>query len=300
MSEEKSEKKVIALGKFDGVHLGHQLLIKTAADIAQRENMLCAVYVISPSNGHFLTDWHQKQRFLKACGADLIIRQEMTEEFRQHTPEQFVKNILAEQLNAGHVAVGYNFRFGVNRSGDVDCLASLCAQNGINATIIEGVSMKNADGIDETISSTRIKGLLEHGKPKDAADCLGRYYNMEGVISEGKHLGRILGFPTVNLYPDEQTFVPRFGVYAVRLSVCGRIYRAVTNVGINPTVENGKNIKVESHILNYSGESLYGEMATLEFAEYVRPEIKFSDINALKVQMEKDRKCIETLNSFDY
>lgn len=298
MSEEKNKKNVVAIGKFDGVHLGHQLLIKTAADVSKHKNMACTVYVVAPISSQCLTDRNQKEGLLKACGADLIIEQELTESFKRYTPEQFVKNILVEQLNAGHVAVGYNFRFGVNRSGDVNCLASLCARYGIEATVIDGVSAKNADGIEETISSTWIKRLLSQGNPQKAAEFLGRYYSMEGTISEGKHLGRSLGFPTVNIYPSESTFVPRFGVYAVKLTVRGESYRAVTNIGINPTVENGKNIKVESHILNYSGKSLYGDRVTLEFEEYVRPEIKFSDISKLKAQMEKDRQYIENSNLF--
>ncbi len=290
MTTDNNTKNVVAIGKFDGMHLGHQRLIKTAASAAKQNGMKTLVYVIAPSSGKVLTDFHQKEFLMKANGADKIIKQDLDGQFRALTPELFMKNILINQLNAGHVAVGYNFRFGVNRCGDVRTLANLCSECHIGLTVLAGVSAAG-----EPVSSTRIKKLLDDGKTKEAKDCLGRYYSIDGCAAEGKHLGRKIGFPTVNLYPGDNIYTPRFGVYAAKLYANGSVYNAVTNVGINPTVDDGKNIKIESHILNYKGKSMYGSKVSLEFIEFVRPEIKFTDIGALKSQIEKDKKYVKNL-----
>lgn len=284
-----NNKKVVALGKFDGVHTGHMQLIKTASHIAKKLGLKTAVYVISPV-GENLTSGEQKYSLVKSAGADEMIEQPLSEDFRKMTPEEFVKEILVNTLCAAHVAVGYNFKFGINRCGNAETLKQICKKYNVGVTVIDKVMVDDCLGKAWVVSSTRIRQLLKNGDIENAKKALGRYYSICGVGKEGKHLGSKLGFPTVNLYPDKNVFVPKFGVYASKVSINGNKYNAVTNVGVNPTVENDKNIKVESHIFDYVGNSLYGADVCVEFVKFLRCETKFENADVLKQQIEKD-KC---------
>ena len=288
-----NQKNVVALGKFDGIHIGHRKLIETAVSAAKTKNMKTLVYTIVSEGGKSITGDLEKEKIILGLGADSVIKQMLTDDFRSLAPEEFVKKILVEKLCAGHIVVGYNFKFGVNRSGNADTLLRLCKKYDLGITVIESVNAADESGNYIPVSSTRIRSLIEIGRMEEAKRCLGRCFSISGTVSEGKKLGRTIGFPTVNIYPNENVLVPKHGVYAVKLSMGGESYTAVANVGINPTVENGGNIKVESYIFNYSGKDLYGEFIKVEFIEFVRPEINFGNLELLKNQIEKDKQYVK-------
>ena len=286
-------KNVVVLGKFDGVHIGHQRLINTAVSIANEKDMKTLVYTIVPTDSaKAITTEEKKEEIIKSLGADTVLRQYLTDDFKSLSPEEFVHDILISKLNAGHVVVGYNFRFGAKRTGDVKLLISLCREYNIGITVIESVMTKNDSGSLEPVSSTRIRGLIENGKTEETEECLGRYFCMWGIVSEGKHLGRKIGFPTVNFYPDSDALIPKHGVYAVMVYVDGNEFFGITNVGINPTVENGENIKIETFIFGFDGNEIYGSRIRIKFIEFVRGEIKFEGVDELKYQIEKDKKYV--------
>lgn len=286
-------KNVVVLGKFDGVHIGHQKLISTAVSIAEKEGMKTLVCTILPfDTAKSITTEEKKEEIIKSLGADSVIRQYLTEDFKKLSPEEFVKNVLADKLNAAHVVVGYNFKFGAGRMGDTKILSKLCKENNIGITVIDSVMTENENGVLEAVSSTRIRKLIENGKTEETKKCLGRYFCMWGVVSEGKHLGRKIGFPTINLYPDENALVPKHGVYATKVYLNGKEFLGITNVGLNPTVEKGRNIKIETYIFNFDGSEIYGSNIRIKFVEFVRSEIRFDSIDDLKNQIEKDKKYV--------
>lgn len=286
-------KNVVVLGKFDGVHIGHQRLINTAVSIAKEKEMNTLVCTILPCDtSKNITTEGKKEEIIKSLGVHSVIRQYLTEDFKKLSPEEFVKNVLADKLNAGHVVVGYNFRFGAGREGNTEKLISLCRKINIGITVIESVMTENEEGALESVSSTRIRRLIENGKTEETKKCLGRYFCMWGVVSEGKHLGRTIGFPTVNFYPDKNALVPKHGVYAVKAYIDGKEFSGITNVGVNPTVEDGRNIKVETFIFDFEGREIYGSLIRIKFVEFVRGEIKFESIDELKKQIEKDKNYV--------
>ena len=286
-------KNVVVLGKFDGVHLGHQKLISTAVSFAKEKGMRTLVCTITSYNAaKSITTDDKKEEIIKSLGADLVLSQYLTEEFKNLSPKDFVEEFLVNKFNAAHVVVGYNFKFGANRSGDASMLLELCKEYNIGVTIIDSVTAKKDDGSFETISSTSIRNLVESGKVELAKDYLGRYFCMWGVVSEGKHLGRTIGFPTVNFYPQKTDLVPKSGVYVVNIYVDGKEFYGITNVGTNPTVDQKDNIKIETYIFDFASIDIYGKPIRVKFLEFVRDEVKFDDIEMLKNQIAKDKDYV--------
>lgn len=291
--KDSSIENVVALGKFDGVHKGHQKLISTAVSIAKDNGMETLVCTIVPQTSFkSITTETKKEEIIKSLGADFVIRQYLTDDFKNLLPEEFVEKFLKQKFSASHVVVGYNFRFGANRTGDAEKLKELCKKHNIAVTVIDSVTVEREDGSTETISSTAIRNLVENGKVEEVNNYLGRFFCMWGVVSEGKHLGRTIGFPTINFYPKDTDLVPKRGVYAVNVYIDGREFYGITNVGINPTVEEGKNIKVETYIFNFDNGEIYGKPLRIKFLEFVRDEFKFDNIYALKNQIEKDKDYV--------
>ena len=293
IAENSLIKNVVALGKFDGVHIGHRALINKAVLIAKKMNINSLVCTILPLNAYKeITTEGKKEEIIKSLGADYVVKEYLTEDFKKLSPEDFVKNILLEKYNCAHVVVGYNFKFGAERSGNVSLLSALCEKYNIGITIIESIMQENTDGVLEPVSSTRIRKLIESGNTDETKKCLGRDFCMWGKVSEGKHLGRKIGFPTVNFYPAENDLIPKHGVYAVKLYIEDREFWGITNVGVNPTVEKGKNIKIETYIFNFDGSEIYGLDIRVKFIEFIRSEIMFDSIEHLKMQIGKDKNYV--------
>ncbi|MCI8594799.1 MAG: riboflavin biosynthesis protein RibF [Oscillospiraceae bacterium] len=282
----KQRKRVIALGFFDGVHLGHAALLKTVVQRAAERNA-------SPAAVTF--DTHPDQLILGQSVPLLTSPEERTElmgrlygvhdiivvpfdQHMMHMPwEVFLTDFLVQECGAVHLVAGHDFCFGYRGEGTPERLKAKCAELGLGCDIIPAVTM---EGI--TVSSTYIRTLIAQGEMERAAAFLGHPYTVIGQVRHGKQLGRKLGFPTINLILQEGVIVPAFGVYATLVTLPnGERRMAVTNVGVRPTTD-GENtsVTVEGYILDYSGD-LYGQSVQMEFYRHLRPERKFESVEEL-------------------
>lgn len=278
---------VVALGKFDGIHIGHSRLLSYTSQKARELGCAAAMYVISPGKCN-LADEKDMLNTAKSLGIDVVYTDMLTPEYRAMTPQQFVKNIISSRLGAKHVVVGYNYRFGKERCGNTELLTEECAKYDIGVTVIDCVT---ADIEDDTVavSSTEIRQRLAQGDVSAACVMLGRPYRIKGIVEHGRRLGHMIGFPTINFYPVGCLLPIKGGVYATRVTVDGETYKGITNIGCNPTVTNNNALRVETHILDFN-KDIYGKAVCLEFLEYIRGEKKFDSLEELSRQIDKDKE----------
>ncbi len=284
---------VLTIGNFDGVHRGHRQLIREAARLADTLAAPLLILTFPPrasADAANLYTEEQKLRLLQeAAPSAKILELDFDEDLRTMPEAVFFQKILVEKLAARGIAVGMNFRYGYLAQGTVESLRSHCTDAGIDCLVLEGVTYQAEDGSTQVVSSTLIRALLAEGKVREAGYLLSHPYTMEGTVQHGKRLGRTMGFPTVNLLQGEGMADLRHGVYVTCVDTGNGCFYGVTNVGLNPTVEHGHRIKIETHILDFDGD-LYGKTITVAFLQFLRPEQRFSGIEALKEQLEQD-KC---------
>ncbi|MCL6475381.1 MAG: bifunctional riboflavin kinase/FAD synthetase [Firmicutes bacterium] len=290
---------VVTIGVFDGVHQGHRAIISAAV---QRAHQLSIPAVAVTFDRHpqeairpeksppYLTTLTSRLRLLQENGVQHVLLMRFDRHLAMLQPDEFVRFVLHERLNARHIVVGRDFRFGYRRMGNVDYLREVQCRFGFEVEAVPDVLYR-----DERISSSRIRQSLLEGEVREASAMLGRAYVLEGVVVRGQRLGRKLGYPTVNLQPLAPQVVPRDGIYAGRLLHVrtGNVYTAAISVGVRPTVD-GKNRTVEAYLLGFSG-SLYGEEVHLAFFHRLRDERKFESLQALKEQMDRDVKQVAEL-----
>ena len=290
-----SEKNtVVALGCFDGLHLGHAKILQIAREVATDKSLTLTVYsfreppknFFSPTPVPLITPFEQKKNLMKKSGVELFVCPEFDAQIASLEPEEFFRAHLIEKLGAGHIVCGYNYRFGKHGKGDVELLKALCSSCDIGLTVADEVVV---DG--ETVSSSAIRGLLLEGDVKKAQRLLSRRYSIKRPVIDGQHLGRTLGFPTINQTFEQGAEILARGVYATRTRIGRRLYRSITNVGTRPTVD-GATLCAETHIFDYKGD-LYGRTLTVEFLEFIRPEVKFSSLDELKAQVEADIRKVK-------
>lgn len=283
--------KTLAMGFFDGVHIAHQKIIKSAVAYGIENNMPAAAVTFdrSPAEVLFsakvslLSDNREKQRLISALGAECIMLGASRKLFAM-SGEEFVKEVLLKQLEVGAVFCGYNYTFGSDllKCGDLKRLGD---KYGFKVFVAEEERIG-----EESVSSSRIRELLQKGNTEAAAELLGRRYSIGGIVEGGKRLGRTMGFPTINIYPQGMRAEIPNGVYATYVTFNGERHVGVTNVGTNPTVGDG-NLRIETFIPNYSG-NLYGVWVNTEFVHFVRPERKFSSVEELFERIGKDTEYI--------
>ena len=273
---------VVALGKFDGLHIGHMQLLRQTAAIARKTGLYALAYTFRMPGREVLTSDDEKTALLTQSGMDGAHFEDLTDAFKRLTPEQFVKERLIRVWRARHIVVGFNYRFGRERIGDTALLLKLCEAYGIGLTVIDPVQAGGA-----AVSSTRVRQAVACGDMPLVRTLLGRPYALSGEVMPGKRLGREIGFPTVNLYPDAHLILPQRGVYITGLHWNGVQYPAMTNVGLNPTVEHIRRPKVETHVLDFDRE-LYGQRVQITFYQKIRDEQAFSGVEQLKQQLEHD------------
>ena len=286
---EKRFNTSIALGNFDGIHLGHKKLIMSMVDEAKELNITPAVLLFSKhpkevllgKSPELLTSLIDKHEILEELGVKTVYETDFTPEFRTLSPEDFVKEILLEKLNMKSVFVGFDYRFGHKASGDVNVLKDLSEKYNFKVTVISPV-------YDETkvLSSTEIRDHIRGGNLDLANEMLDRYYKIRGQVVHGNKIGRTLGFPTANIELSSNYPIPKIGVYETKAIVNKKTYMSLTSIGTNPTV-GGDKIKIETYILDFD-EDIYDEEIELEFIEYLRDEWMFDSLDELKVQMQKD------------
>ena len=288
---EQTAKKVIALGFFDGVHLGHQTLLRRTVERAEERGLVPAVFTFDRSPKEFVTGvpaplLTTAEARREAVESLFPIREVIVAPFDEHMMTMpwvdFVLE-LTQKYRAGWLVAGHDFRFGHKNAGTPALLSKKAASLGMGCDIIPAVTL---DGV--TVSSTHIRALLKRGEAEEAARFLGRPFSISGPVRHGKGIGSSrLGAPTVNLVPPEGQLVPAYGVYAARVTVGGKVYGAVTNVGVRPTVDENGGVTVESHLLDQAVQ-LYGKWCRVEFLRQLRPERKFESMDALRQQIARD------------
>ena len=269
----------VTIGKFDGFHLGHQKLLKELKKYPG-EAVVCKIDF--PGQGLLLAK--EQEELLDSFGVRRLVRLPFTSDFAARSPEDFVRGLLVDTLDARDVVVGVDFRFGVHRSGTVETLRSLGKKYGFNVHPVEKLSM---DG--SPVSSTRIRTCYEAGDMEGARKLLGYPVEFRGTVRHGRELGRTIGFPTANLIPEQEKLLPGFGVYASTVTIQGSdtVYRGITNIGCRPTVNEGSDTTIETYIPGFSGD-LYGREITVRPDSFIRGEKKFQHVEELVRQMQKD------------
>lgn len=288
---------VVAIGNFDGVHLGHKHLIGKAKKKAQEIGAQTAVYTFDPHPVQVLSPnqcpiriqtQDQKLSALDSLGVNFCIVENFTIEFAHQLPEIFFEEVIIKRLRAKAVVVGYDFTFGLQRRGSIKLLRQLCEQNGIGITVIDAQFLH-----DTLISSTNIRRLVEHGDVVNASELLGRPYSLEGRVVPGRGIGVTLGARTANLKSLNE-LIPKNGVYLTSTSIERRAHRSITSIGNNPTFPNS-NFAIETHIIDEAPE-LTGMIITVEFLERLRDQITFASPEELKKQILSDIELAKKLH----
>lgn len=289
--KENNKSNYVALGSFDGLHLGHLSLIRKAVCVAKEHNGNSMVFtyknhplsIIKPEfTPKLIMDLKNKIRCLKNEDIDVLAIRTFTEEFMKMTPEQFIKT-LCDDYKVKGIIVGFNFKFGYKNEGDVELLKKLEKKYGYKLWVIEPFKYK-----EEVISSTRIRKSILEGEVQEVKKMLSRPYSIRGKVNHGKKLGRTIGFPTANLGFDERSIIPKIGVYYTNVIWNNKIFKGITSVGHNPTV-NGQDLTIETYILDFNNE-IYGEEIEILFLERIRDEKKFQSLDALVERLKKDKE----------
>ena len=280
-----------AIGNFDGLHLGHRALMEKLYEIKQRYGGSSAVVTFSPHpmtliRGHapvLLTGERLKdQLLLEHFGVDEIVTLIFDEQLMNSTPEQFVDDVIVDRLGVKEIVVGYNFTYAAHGAGTAETLKEQCAARGVNVNIIPKVDSRLG-----TISSTNVRGRLAAGHLDEVNELLGYWFCMEGEVVHGNHIGRTIGFPTANFFPEEGQAVMTNGVYAGRIEYRGTTYDGVINFGVKPTIGGETRPLVEAHIFDVDID-LYEDTIRVYFGKFLRPERKFSGLPELKAQITAD------------
>lgn len=279
----------VAIGKFDGFHIGHQTLLNAVMK-HKEQGLKIAIFTFFPSPACLfsketvkeITTREEKRQIFCQAGVDILVEFPFNEQVAGMSPEGFVENILVDKMHAKWIVAGEDVSFGYKGAGDAKLLMELSRFMNFQAEIIQKVSLEGRE-----ISSTYVREAVKKGDMKLAKALLGVPFHISGIISHGKQLGRTLGMPTANLYPAEEKLLPPYGVYYAKAVIGGKQYKAICNIGERPTVADGKRISVETYLYDF-WEDVYGKEMTVSLLEFKRPELKFEGIEALKRQMEKD------------
>jgi riboflavin kinase/FMN adenylyltransferase len=285
----------VTIGKFDCLHLGHQSLFAHLLEAATSKSLVPTVVTFDKHPDHLLRPDRaklpiigksQKHSIIEAAGAEVLLELEFNHELASKSPEQFVREILVDALHAQVVLVGEGFRFGNQGSGDTELLRALGQQHGFSVSVIQPIEI---DG--KTVSTTRVRDLLDEGDVASVAKLLGRVHVAVGIVEHGLKIGRKIGFPTANLSRDAEGYLPLDGVYSGWLVSEGIRYPAAHSVGINETFQAVPRL-VESHVLDETELDLYDKVVTLEFVDFVRPVAKFDGVDSLVAQINLDLEVV--------
>ena len=283
-----SKRSAVAIGKFDGVHLGHWKLINNIIQQKQK-NCLATVFTFDTSAAAFfngeekeLTTKTEKRRIFEEMGIDVLIEFPLNRETAATGPEEFVHEYLVRRMKTAYICAGHDLSFGRNGAGNYKLLEKYADRYEYQTELIDKVRV---DG--EEVSSTRVRDAVRRGQMETAAAMLGRAYSVNGCVGHGSKLGRTIGMPTANLTPEEDKLLPPNGVYYSRVMMDGKEYRAISNLGCKPTVNDGSLVGLETYLYDFEGD-IYGREIAVELMSFRRPEMKFDSVDSLKAQMEAD------------
>ena len=282
---------VLTIGTFDGVHLGHQKIIERVVATARQEGLLATIFTFFPhprmvvqhdKSLKLIHTLEEKKQLLQRLGVDLLVVQPFNEAFAQLTAEEFVSTILVQHLNVKKVIIGYDHRFGRNRTANINDMRLFGEKYGF---AVEEISVQEVDEV--SVSSTKIREALNKGDVTTAKHYLGTPYSLTGTVVHGLKLGRTLGYPTANIQVTEDyKLIPKDGVYAVYSYIGERKVYGMMSIGKNPTIE-GKGASIEVYFFDFNGD-LYDRELTIYFVKYLREERKFSSVALLKKQLQDD------------
>lgn len=276
-----AEETAVTLGKFDGLHQGHRLLIDRILK-KKREGLASLIFTFDFGERPALTLPEERRELLRRDHLDYLVECPFVPALSHMEPEDFVRKILKERLHAKYLAVGTDFRFGYQRRGDYHLLQEMSTSCGFQVEVVEKACWQGRE-----ISSTYIREELEKGHMELVNQLLGYAYSVTGEVLHGRQIGRTLGMPTTNLLPKEHKLLPPNGVYATRTVIAGEVFEGVTNIGYKPTVGGETRKGVETYLFDLD-RNLYGETIQVQFYGYERPERRFSGLEALKAQIESD------------
>lgn len=281
----------VGLGNFDGLHIGHMALINTVIAECRYQELSSVVFTFLKHPESILrkglyqpliTSVEHKTEILSKTALHFLVYQEFDEDFSRLTAESFVEEILVKRLKAKLVVVGFNYRFGYLGKGDPELLKKMGERLGFRVIVLQPVKV-NA----ETVSSTLIRNYIQKGNMERVFQLLGRYFSIPGHVADGQRVGRELGFPTANIYPENEMVIPSSGVYFTRTLVAGHWYNSVTNIGHAPTIRENMYMSIETHLLGFSG-NLYGQKIEVCFLKRYRGEKRFESRDALTAQIKLD------------
>lgn len=275
------EDTAVTLGKFDGVHRGHQKLIQRILDL-KKNGLNSVVFTMNPGKKKLLLTEEEQKEVLMRQGVDYVIRCPFIPQISHMDPETFIDQIVIRQLHAKQIIVGTDFRFGYQRQGDCELLCRLQEKYGYQVTVLEKERKGNRD-----ISSTYIRQALEAGDIPLANELLGYQFPVIGEVEHGRRVGRTLGMPTTNLIAPSDKLLPPNGVYISKTVIDGKSYPGITNIGVKPTVGETSFRGVETYLFHFD-QDLYGKRIEVQLYQYVRPEKKFDSLEALKTRMQID------------
>lgn len=284
------EETAVAIGKFDGVHIGHRRLLEEILTEKSKGKKAC-VFTFDPPPAVFfgkadekeLTTRDEKRALFERMGIDILIEFPMNEKTAAMLPQVFVTEILCSRMKAGLVAAGTDLSFGAKGAGNAALLRAMAAVCRLKVRIIDKITLEGKE-----ISSTLVRSALEAGDMPYVEKLMGMPYMVSGIVQHGNHIGRTLGMPTVNLLPPDNKLLPPCGVYYSGVTMDGRYYKGISNIGYKPTVlESRKQLGVETYLYGYDGDA-YGEEIKVSLYEFKRQEQKFESMEALKKQMQED------------
>lgn len=272
----------VALGTFDGIHIGHTKLIENVVNYAKISGCKSCVYTfdIIPSGAKRIMNSSYRNDILEKIGVDYLYVQHFDPKFKNMTAEEFMSRFL---LNAKYISVGFDFRFGAGRQGDTEMLGEFCKKNHIKIDVVEPVMYGR-----EPVSSTRIRKCIELADFDSAEKMLGRYFSVEGIVQHGNEIGRTIGFPTANINVEKEVVMPPEGVYVTATEIDGCAYMSFTNYGGKPTFFNECNILLETNVFDFEGD-LYGKSIKVYFLDKIRNIEKFISADVLKEQLLADK-----------
>ncbi|MBI3518198.1 MAG: bifunctional riboflavin kinase/FAD synthetase [Bacteroidetes bacterium] len=285
---------IVTIGTFDGVHIGHQKIIKRLVELKQKQGGETVLFTFDPhprkvlfpeqTDLKLITTTEEKCTLLKHFGIDHVLVFPFTRAFSQMQAQDYISDIIIKGIKTKTLVIGYDHRFGSNREGSIETLKQFAVDHQFN---VEEIPAQEINQLN--ISSTRIRKAIEEGDVKTANEFLGYTFFVTGVVVKGKQLGRTIGYPTANIFvEDTDKLLPKIGVYAVNAVVRGKRYQGMLNIGTNPTTDSDQKIKIEVNIFDFE-DDIYGADIKVEFVKWIRNEEKFANLEQLKQALASDK-----------